>query len=41
MSKELQASLGGMFGKENFGHLADKEDPMEEDIVIPKKIQAP
>ena len=32
MSKEPQPPLGGMFGNVNFGHLADIEDPMEEDI---------
>ena len=32
MSKEPQPPLGGMFGKEYFGHLADIEEPMEEDI---------
>ena len=35
MSKEPQPPLGGMFGKENFGHLADIEDPMEKDINVP------
>ena len=40
MSKEPQAPLGGMFGKENFGHLADIEDPMEEDIDVPEGSQA-
>ena len=29
MSKEPQPSLGGVFGKDHFGHLADIEDPME------------
>ena len=33
--------LGGMFGKEHFGHLADIEDPMEEDIDVPEESQAP
>ena len=40
MSKEPQAPLRDVFGKENFGHLADIEDPMEEDIDVPKGIQA-
>ena len=40
MSKEPQAPLGGMFGKENFGHLTDIEDPMEEDIDVPEGSQA-
>ena len=39
MSKEPQAPLGGMFGKENFGHLADIEYPMEEDIDVPEGSQ--
>ena len=34
MSKNPQAPLGGMFGKENFEHLANIEDPMEEDIDV-------
>jgi len=41
MSKEPQPPLGGMFGKEHFGHLADIEDPMEEDIDVPEESQAP
>ena len=41
MSKEPQSPLGGMFGKEHFGHLVDIEDLMEEDIDVPKEIQAP
>ena len=41
MSKNPQAPLGGMFGKEHFGHLGDIEDPMEEDIDVPEEIQAP
>ena len=41
MSKEPQPPLGGMFGKEHFGHLANIEDPMEEDIDVPEEIQAP
>ena len=40
MSKEPQPLLGGMFGK-HFGHLADIEDPMEEDIDISEEIKAP
>ena len=40
MSKEPQLPLGGMFGKEHFGHLVDKEDLVEEDIDLPKEIQA-
>ena len=41
MSKEPQPPLGGVFGNEHFGDLADIEDPMEEDIDVPKEIQAP
>ena len=41
MSKEPQPPLGGIFGKEHFGHLANIEDPMEEDIDVPEEIQAP
>ena len=41
MSKEPQPPLGVMFGKEHFGHLADMEDPMEEDIDVPEENQAP
>jgi hypothetical protein len=41
MSKEPQPPLGGVFGKEHFGDLADIEDPMEEDIDVPEEIQAP
>ena len=37
MSKEPQSPLGGIFGKENFGHLPDIEDPMEEDIDVLKE----
>ena len=37
MSKEPQAPLGWMFGNENFRHLADIEDPMEEDIDVLKE----
>ena len=40
MSKKPQPPLGGMFGNEHFGHLADIEDPMEEDIRVPEGIQA-
>ena len=40
MSKEPQPPLGGMFGKEHFEHLADIENPMEEDINVPEEIQA-
>ena len=40
MSKEPQPPLGGMFQKEHFGHLADIEDPMEEDIDVPEESQA-
>ena len=29
-----------MFGNEHFGHLADIEDPMEEDIDVPEESQA-
>ena len=41
MSKEPQPPLGGVFGKEHFGDLPDIEDPMEEDIDVPKEIQPP
>jgi len=41
MSKEPQPPLGGVFGKDHFGHLADIEDPMEEEIVVPEESQAP
>ena len=41
MSKEPQPPLGGMFGNEHFGHLANIEDPMEEEIDVPEEIQAP
>ena len=34
MSKEPQPPLGGMFGNEHFGHLAEREDTMEKDIDI-------
>ena len=40
MSKEPQPPLGGMFGNEQFGHLAHIEDPMEEDIDVPEESQA-
>ena len=40
MSKDPQPPLGGMFGNEHFGHLADIEDPMEEDIDVPEESQA-
>ena len=36
MSKEPQPPLGGVFGNEHFGDLADIEDPMEEDIDVPE-----
>ena len=41
MSKEPQPPLGGVLGKDHFGHLADIEDPMEEEIVVPEESQAP
>ena len=41
MPKQARLPLGGMFGKDHFGHLADIEDLMEEDIDVPKEIQAP
>ena len=41
MSKKPQPPLGGMFGNEHFGYLADIQDPMEEDIDVPEQIQAP
>ena len=41
MSKEPQPLLGGVFGKEHFGDLADIEDPIDEDIDVPEEIQAP
>ena len=40
MSKESQPPLGGMFWKEHFGHLANIEDPMEEDIDVHEGSQA-
>ena len=40
MSKEPQPPLGGMFGNEHFGHLADIEDPMDEHIDVPQGSQA-
>ena len=40
ISKEPQPPLEWMFRKENCGHLADIEDPMEEDIDVPKEKQA-
>ena len=40
MLKEPQLPLGGMFGKEYFGPLANIEDPMEEEIDVPKESQA-
>ena len=40
MSKEPQPPLGGILGDEHFGHLADIEDTMEEDIDIPGGSQA-
>ena len=39
MSKEPQTTLGGMFGKDHFGHLANLEDPMEEEIDVSEEIQ--
>ena len=36
MSKEPQPPLGRMFGKKQFGNLADIEEPMEEDINVPQ-----
>ena len=36
MPKEPQPPLGGMIGNEHFGHLADIEDPMEEEISLKK-----
>ena len=41
MLKEHQPPLGGMFGKDHFEHLADIEDPMEEDLDVPEESQAP
>ena len=40
MSQEPQPHLGGMFGKEDFGHLTHIEDPMEEDINVPQERKA-
>jgi len=37
MSKEPQPPLGGVCGKDHFGHLADIEDPTEEEIVVPQE----
>ena len=34
MSKDPQPPLGGMFLKDKFEHLADIEDPMEQDIDV-------
>ena len=39
MSKKPQPPLV-RFGNEHFGHLADIEDPMEEDIDVPEGSQA-
>ena len=41
MSKEPQSPLGGIFGNEHFGHLADIEDPMKEDIDVLEETQPP
>ena len=41
MSKGPQTPLGGMFVNEHFGHLADIEHPMEEEIDILEEIQHP
>ena len=41
VSKEPQPRLGRVSGKDHFGHLADIEDPMEEEIVVPEESQAP
>jgi len=35
VSKEPQPPLRGVFGNYHFGHLADIEDQMEEDIDVP------
>ena len=40
MSKEPQSPIAWMFGKEQFGNLADIEEPMEEDINVPQGSQA-
>ena len=40
MSTKSQSPLGGMFGKEHFGHLAEIKDPMEDDIDVSEEIQA-
>ena len=40
MSKEPQPPLARMFGKKQFGNLADIEEPMEEDINVPQGSQA-
>jgi len=37
MSKEPQPPLRGVFGNDHFGHLADIEDQMEEDIDVPQE----
>ena len=37
MSKDPQPLLGGLFGNDHFGHLADIEDQMEEDIDVPQE----
>ena len=41
MSKEPPPPLGEMFGNEHFGHLADIEDLMEEDIDVLEETQPP
>ena len=33
--------MWNVFRKDHFGHLADIEDPMEEEIVVPEESQAP
>ena len=40
MSKEPQPPLVRMFGKKQFGNLADIEEPMDEDINVPQGSQA-
>ena len=40
ISAETQPPLGWMFGNANFGHLADIDHTMVDDIDVPQEIQA-
>ena len=40
MSQEPQPHLGGVFGKEDFGHLTHIEYPMEKDIDVHEEREA-